>query len=389
MDFRAPGQSNERRRRVRADDSAAATLPIRPQARSDDAGAREKSGRRYADNGRPDRQPRLMDLVPLRRLWQNAIAICGVLVVAGLLAGHWATHRAAATLPEELVRSLDVRANDSLAAWTRACILAATAAMAILVYVVRRHRADDYRGGYRVWLWAAAGMLMMSADAVAGLREAVRGVCVAETGWSGPGNGFVWWAGPCAIVALTLGTRLVLDMRECRVSTWWLCVAALAWTIGEALGAIGFVFADALTSDLAAAGLSILGQWCLLVSMNWHARHVVLDASGALRSRRKKKTRRKLQSRRSPSRRSASLDAEPSAAANTATAKRREARESTASTASASTSSTARPAASNNQSNLAAKLTFGGRAAHDAQPDSNQLSKAERKKLKREMRRAA
>ncbi|MEX2186459.1 MAG: hypothetical protein WD875_06685 [Pirellulales bacterium] len=398
MDFRAPGQSNERRRRVRADDSVAATLPIRRQANADDRGSRPRSGPRYAERGRPERQPRLMDLVPRRRLWLNVIAVGGLFVIAGLLAGHWATHRADAASPvappvappAALARTLDVLASDSLAAWTRAGMLAAAAAMAMLVYVVRRHRTDDYGGGYRVWLWAAAWMLAMSADAVGRLRDAWQAIWIAETAWTGPGDGVLWWAVPCLLAAATIGVRLVLDMRECRVSTVWFCAAAIVWTVGQALAAIGPMFADRLRWDLAAAGCSLAGQWFLFVAMNWHARHVVLDASGELRARKKKK--KKLRGAAASDSGEGDLTTLSAAAAVAGTAasaestKRQAFRAATASTTPTATSNLD---TSKSPPTLAAKLTFGGRAAHDSAGGANQLSKAERKKLKREIRRAA
>lgn len=388
MDFRAPGQSNERRRRVRAEDSVAATLPIRRPARSDGEGPR------YAERGHPERQPRLMDLVPRRRLWQNVVAAIGAVMAAALLAGHWFVGRASVAMPEAVVRLLDSGARDSLAAWTRSGMLAAAAAMAMLVYVVRRHRTDDYRGGYRIWLWAAAWMLAMSADAVAGLREACRAIGVAASQWSGPGDGVLWWIVPCGLAAAAIGVRLALDMRECRASSVWLGVATATWGVGEVLGHVGPRFFDALTSDVAAAGCSIFGQWFLFVAMSWHARHVVLDASGALRAKGKKKQKSR--------RRSAASGDDTTAASSSSDepARRSEPRRMASAAASSSATTSAKPAAtkspsSSEDSTLAAKLTFGGRASNDndagrsSSHSSSQLSKAERKKLKREMRRAA
>jgi hypothetical protein len=260
-------------------------------------------------------------------------------------------------------------------------MLAAAAATAVLVYVVRRHRTDDYRGGYRIWLWAAAWMMVMSADAVARLRDAWRAAAVAQFGWTGPGNGIVWWAVPCALAAATIGVRLFLDMRDSRASTAWLCLAGPTWSLGEVFMAIRPAFGDALPFDLIAAGCSFAGQWCLFVAMSWHARHVVLDASGGLRVRKKKKSRR-----------NAAATEQSSATSRSATGSADQSKSRPApSTTSAvvAKSPVAKTNAAAAESTLATKLTFGGRAANETSRDGGHLSKAERKKLKRDMRRAA
>ncbi len=398
MEFRAPGQSNERRRRVRTDDSSAATLPMRRKAHSGEESAR---GQRYADQGRPDRQPRLVDLVPRRRLWQNVIAVVGGIAIAGLLAAHWATRRAGVAAPAAVVKTFDIVASDSIAAWGRSAVLAAAAGMALLVYIVRRHRTDDYRGGYRIWLWAATWLLAMSVDAVARLRDAWQAAWIVETQRAGPLDGALWWLMPCLLVGITLGVRLVLEMRECRASTIWFIAASAVWLVGEMLHAVGVTIVDPVTSQLVFAGCTLVGQWSLLVAMNWHARHVVLDASGALRARKKKKKVRReatvaseepatkrdsspanearraepVRERPSPVTAPAPVAAKPQAAAKPQTP-----------------SKPAEPQRST-LGGLASTLTFGGRATTQtpAQGESQnqQLSKAERKQLRREMRRAA
>ena len=57
------------------------------------------------------------------------------------------------------VAALDLAAKGSLGCWFSSLLLLAAAAVAILVYAVRRHRTDDYQGRYRIWLWAA-GLLV-------------------------------------------------------------------------------------------------------------------------------------------------------------------------------------------------------------------------------------
>jgi hypothetical protein len=385
MDFRAPGQSNERRRRVRSDEAVAGAVPMRSQARSDEPAARARRSGRYADSGRPERQARIVDLVLRRILWQNIVAVVGIAAIGLLLAGHWATHATSREVPPATARAFDATAGDSFAGWIRAGMLAAAAFGAMTVFVVRRHRTDDYRGGYRIWAWAAAWMLAMSADSIAGLRDALRAMASAEFQWAGPADGMLWWAMPCLLAAVTIGVRLVMDMRECRTSSVWLGIGTTLWTAGEAvrMGAVWGM--ERLTMDLIAAGSSLAGQWCLFMAMSWHARHVVLDASGELRARKKKKKAR-AEETQTEERETAPQKRE----ATTVAAKKPEPPRQTSPAPQQAQQNTIKPPSNSSPgtSNLAATLTFGGRASQ-ASAQNPQLSKAERKQLKRDVRRAA
>ena len=41
----------------------------------------------------------------------------------------------------------------------------------LLIYSIRRHKLDDYRGHYRWWLVAGIAWLVMSVDAITGLHD--------------------------------------------------------------------------------------------------------------------------------------------------------------------------------------------------------------------------
>jgi hypothetical protein len=322
-----------------------------------------------------------------RKLWQNVVAAVGVVAIGLLLAGHWATHSPGRDVPAATARTFDATAGDSFAGWIRAGMLAVAAMGAMTVFVVRRHRTDDYRGGYRIWAWAAAWMLAMSADSVAGLRDALVAMASQEFHWTGPLGGMLWWAMPCLLAAVTIGVRLVMDMRECRTSTVWLGFATTLWTVGEAvrLGAVWGM--ERVTTDLIAAGSSLAGQWCLFMAMSWHARHVVLDAAGELRARKKKKKVR-VEKTDAEERETAP----PKREATAVVAKKPEPQRQTSPAPQPAPQGTTRPQqppnASSGSSNLASTLTFGGRASQPA-AQNQQLSKAERKQLKRDIRRAA
>ena len=118
-----------------------------------------------------ERQWRLLDLVPRRLVVLGPLLAAGGAIAVGLEAAYaWMCPRAAAAGAN--LAALDIAAKGSLACWFSSLLLLAAAVMAVFVYAVRRHRTDDYQGRYRVWLWAAAGWLLMATDQAASLREA-------------------------------------------------------------------------------------------------------------------------------------------------------------------------------------------------------------------------
>ena len=86
------------------------------------------------------------------------------------------------------VAAFDLGGKGSLAAWFSSLMLLAASLVAVLVYTVRRHRMDDYRGRYRVWLWAALCWFLMATDAAASLHEGFRDLMTAAHRHSAAGR---------------------------------------------------------------------------------------------------------------------------------------------------------------------------------------------------------
>ena len=108
------------------------------------------------------------------------------------------------------------------------------------------------------------------------------------------GDGSIWWIVPAALLLGAVGSRLLVDMWECRSSSglailalgcYAVAVAAhYGWLGPHAAGAQAGLLADhrcAMVPDAA----RMAGHLLLLTAMGWHARHVLLDAQGLLPQR--------------------------------------------------------------------------------------------------------
>src|SRR5262245_47565853 len=175
MDFRRSGPLDERRRRVLMDEIASPADADNPDAAST---AAKGPVRAYHEAVLSQRQLKVTDLLPVRPLWIFALLLLGLGGIAAVEAIH--VQVATLKLPEGLAHeglahlaALDARQRGSLDDWYASAMLAAAATLSLVVFGIRSHRVDDYRGHYRIWLWTAAALLWLSLDAATGIHNAI------------------------------------------------------------------------------------------------------------------------------------------------------------------------------------------------------------------------
>lgn len=268
------GQRDARRRRLIGDEPADST-----DWPSDPVRSETESRRPYGDLDPSDCGP-LVGLVPRRWLSLVGILAAGAMVIAGLEAAYaWMLGRATP------VTALAIDAKGSLACWFSSLVLLAAAVAALAVYGIRRRRTDDYRGRYRVWLWAAGCWFLMATDQAASLREAFRDLMTQLTDVTPLGDASLWWIAAYAILWIALGSRLLGDMRPCRLSMVALLVAAAAHGLALA-DRLGLVFFEAgPRTVMFRIGSEMAGNLFVLTAMLLHARYVLMDAEGLLPER--------------------------------------------------------------------------------------------------------
>lgn len=275
--FRQGSLRDDRRRRALVEDAAAAT---------DGGGLSSKAARRsatkepvlYTERARVECHPRTSDFIP-RRNWVLAlICLLGLLAIGGLLGLHYAIGQSElkgiATL-----RAFDVSARSSIAGWLCAILLLASSVLSVLIYSVRRFRLDDYRGRYRLWLWVATAWLVMSVEAVAGLSDAVQTLLPHWTAQLGPANGLAWWLGPWGLAMGALALRTVLEVRLRRGVLFVFVLGGglqIAAPIIEAAG----VRLPIEQTALLTAGCRLFGIWFVVISLLLYARRVILEGNG-------------------------------------------------------------------------------------------------------------
>lgn len=270
-----------RRRRVLNEEAlTASTLGIATRSR-EDLSRMPGDTPRYGAGANIENHPQITDYVPRR---YRVIAL-GLLVGTGLgicaeLVADYAEplSRIAGTVsPVELTAAL----ADGLVAWVSAVALLVTACYARLVFSLRRHRVDDSRGRYRVWRLLAGVSVVLSANAFVGGHAIGARILGHLTGWSVLPGSVGWWLAPAAILGGWLLVKLIVEVFECRAAVAAYCVALAAylaagvahlWLPGWALA-----WQESLCRMLPMFGNLFLATGTLLF-----ARYVVLDVQGLI-----------------------------------------------------------------------------------------------------------
>lgn len=247
-------------------------------------GARRRGSRRlrlrYGAAARRRHQPAIVDLLPLsgRSFWLSVFGLS--LVVSGVLAAFWnmapsqvvETQASQLLYPALLDNPFGVMTR--LTAWLASSLFIASALVAFQIFLVRRHRRDDYRGHYSLWLWTTAFLLLASADAATGaIDQAARlGLSQAAPTW----NASWLIAGLRTLVIAAVVGRLAWEMSEHRASMSALICTGL---LGCSLEFAPLLMTWGVTPLVVVASEGLLVASASLVATLWHARFVVIDAA--------------------------------------------------------------------------------------------------------------
>ncbi len=386
MQFRRSGQRDERRRRVMieeriADAESADEQAARTPAKSAE-GAAATSARRYTPAALADHQPRITDFLPKRPWTLAVLVLTGLTLIAGVLALAAAGGTWAGTISRGDLSALDLAVRGNVAAWLSSLLLTLAAAGSAFIFVLRQHKVDDYRGRYRLWLWAAAALLLGSIDATAHVHNITRGLLVTLTGTKLYGDGSIWWMIVCAVVFGALAVRVLIEIWPCRASaTAWIS-AAVCYAMA-AVVSLNLILANSEALNvMARSAATMLGHLGVLFAVVFYARHVFLDAQGQLPvvSVRKKRSRR-VQAP-SPSK----VNEEP-VEESPRPVKRRERGTLTRVDAAHETSTTPRKRTDLETAPAADEVETADSDDSSDESESEQLSRAERRRLRKKMRR--
>lgn len=268
---------HERRRRLLADESLDDDSPDASESQLKLAGAESEGGQAaYTAKARADCQRRVLDLFPTRRLTVALTllaacmavgAVCLLHVAAGWLSAYW-------DAADLTALSLDAPGNVSH--WLASVLWSLCAMMAVLIYTLRRHRVDDYHGRYRVWLWTAMGCILVSLFESADMGKLTRAAGRGMVEYFSLAEPLIW-AGILALVFMSAGARLAIEMRRCRPAIFALVAAGCCFVITALVHDPRLVEISQTNLPLASRGSWLAGYVLVQAAFLLYARHVIAE----------------------------------------------------------------------------------------------------------------
>ncbi len=277
MQFRQNSGRDDRRRRVLIDES--------------NEGSSKSSRRKKKGEGSPkgytkearDHQARITDLIPKRHRVIGLVVFVGILIVAAFNAAHAQVANLSAAFPKSDFTAIDLAARSNMMAWFSSVLLFLGAFVSLQIYSLRRYKEDDYRGTYRVWLWAAAFFVVASFDAATQFHHAVGGLLMHVAGTPLFRDGSIWGAIACAALFGSLGLRLLIEMRRCKSAIAISMLAGFAFAVTTIFQLDIIAMSNPTTSMMVHATAIVSAHALAVLAVWYYARYVRLEAHGQLK----------------------------------------------------------------------------------------------------------
>ena len=278
------GLRDERRRRVLIDETLHATAngaSDDSQSGDPDAGARGPA-KAYSEAAQVTNHAPISVCIPKRPISLWGLFLGGAILIAGIESLYSRVFLQATASLQSSLTALDVTARGSLASWFAAVVLCCAAMASSLVYLIRRHRTDDYRGRYRWWLWLAPLLLLLSVNAGTGLHQALAGVLTAFSGAEVAVGGKGWWLLAYAAVFFPIVLQLSIEIWPSRLASLFQATAVTAYLVVAAFELNAVHCSTPLATILCHSSLLLAAHFCVLLSVLSYGRYVYLEAHDSL-----------------------------------------------------------------------------------------------------------
>lgn len=297
---------NDRRRRVKSDEYGLTVYQDDPEddreAVDGDPGEHRSTNnarRTYASAADRRNQLRTTDLFPKRTWLTSTFGLLLVSIIVSLNVLAWFAPTWALTSGPDAVASLSLGGAGTLTQFFIVVTMLLSAAISLQIYVLRKHRCDDYCGTYRIWKWIPPLFAFASLAAIVDLRPAAEGLLLAATGQA------IQMSAAVTIVLISLAMtvlffRMLFEVRESRatVATFVISWIALSVAVVSQAAPVAQSIAASDQSLLIYNSL-MLAAASLLAGHLFYARFVYLHAHGLIvkRKRTPKKQKLKIDSR--------------------------------------------------------------------------------------------
>ncbi len=285
-----------RRRRVLNEEMVAASGTQAAVGPSKDLATNKSPRPTYSEAASSSNHVRVSDFVPRRASTLWFAWVLGLLAVSGLVALDYYQDVLGSWLGETPTGSttlFSISGAGSIGSWFASAVLLLTAAHAVFIYSTRRHRLDDYRGRYRVWLWATVACLFLSINSVTGLHTVLAVTAARFVGWTALRGHAIWWLAAGLVMFGWTAIRALHDVWESRLARLVSLATLVIFCLAAAqyfYGLPGLTDIDPGLTRLISPAAVLLAWFSLLTAVSAYARFVTLDADGLLSVSEEKKS---------------------------------------------------------------------------------------------------
>ena len=232
--------------------------------------------REYFDRAMLENQPRLTDLIP-KSLWAYlAMLLLGVISIYVCQQAHiYARDLQSPEFPKHL---FEIAGPGNLTSWCMSVMLLMLSLGAVFVYLLRRHKADDYKGRYRLWLSLAAFSGFLSFEVATGGHQ-ILSVPLARFEMPSPWNeASTWWMMMVSLGAMYFSIRLLIEFKSRPGMLMMLAMAVMVLIAAGCSRMGGVIGESALTTDVAESSLAMSAILVVSLMIWLNARKVYLNA---------------------------------------------------------------------------------------------------------------
>ena len=234
----------------------------------------------YTAGARVENQPKLIDFVPTKAFTITGIFVMLASVIALLNIAHFKI------LPFANAKgisagALELSLDQGLLSWVASFLLLATAFFCFQVFQVRRYRADDFTGSYRVWVWMAIGFVIASIDATARISPVVASLISANWESGLLANDRNVWLFMVGLPAGFVCFRLITEIWRSRIAIGTIAVASLAYAMANILR-FDMLPSGEANASVVQANTVVVAHSFLFFTIVWYSRYVLLESQGLI-----------------------------------------------------------------------------------------------------------
>lgn len=226
----------DRRRRVLYQSHAAPGATQSPRKRDNDAlRAARQPAKVFGSRVRQPLRGRWFSLVPVSTSsFTFVVAALASVPLALTLLHYLAITWPTLAYQEAVARPLRIDFRDSFASWWLNAVLLLSSGTSLLIYQLRRHRSDDYRGHYRLWRLTMCVMFIAGISATVGLVAWLGAWVDLFIGDRAALSGERWLRILIDVAGIILTMRLVAEVYRCRLALVALLIGATLIGYSEA-----------------------------------------------------------------------------------------------------------------------------------------------------------